>query len=250
MKESNPVRDWYRLTAQEALARLGSEAAGLAEDEAARRLERHGPNALPETAGTHPLKVFLHQFTSPLIYLLLVAAAASALLGQHKDAAVIAAVLAINAVIGFLQESRAERSVRALEDARPPRARAPGRPGERVDSAGSSRATSSCSPRDQGPRRPAAARGARAPDRRVHLTGESVPAGKGAAALAEPDLLLGDQRNMAFLGTSWSTAGARGGHRHGRPLRPRRIASRRARGVTAKAPLQQKFHRFARVLGP
>ena len=73
-------RAWYRLSGDEALARLGSSREGLAGEEAARRLATHGPNALAETRGASPVKVFLHQFASPLIDLLLGAAATSAFL--------------------------------------------------------------------------------------------------------------------------------------------------------------------------
>src|SRR5512139_979675 len=201
--ESAPGTDWYRLTAEEALARLGSSAAGLADEEAARRLERHGPNALPEAEGTHPLTVLLHQFTSPLIYLLLVAAAASALLGQHKDAVVIAMVLTINAVIGFVQESRAERSVRALGKMLVPLARVR-RGGREVDVESSRLVPGDVVLLASGSRVPADLRLLETVELRIDesvLTGEAVPAGKSAAALAEPDLVLGDQRSMAFTGT-------------------------------------------------
>ena len=63
-------RAWYRLSGDEALARLGSSREGLAGEEAARRLATHGLNVLAETRGSGPVKVFLHQFASPLIYLL------------------------------------------------------------------------------------------------------------------------------------------------------------------------------------
>ena len=71
---------WHRLSGDEALARLGSSREGLTEEEAGRRLATHGPNALAETRSASPVKVFLHQFASPLIYLLLGAAATSAFL--------------------------------------------------------------------------------------------------------------------------------------------------------------------------
>jgi P-type Ca2+ transporter type 2C len=78
-------------------------------------LERHGPNELREEPGTSAWVLFFHQFKSPLIYVLLAAAVVAAALGETKDAAVIFGVLIINAVIGFIQEGRAERSMAALK---------------------------------------------------------------------------------------------------------------------------------------
>ncbi len=101
--------------ADEAIAAVESDAAaGLAPDEAARRLERAGPNALPETRRRTLPAIFLGQFASPLIYLLFVAAGIALALGHTGDAVVIFVVVLVNAVIGALQEGRAEHSLAAL----------------------------------------------------------------------------------------------------------------------------------------
>jgi len=231
---------WYRLTGDEALARLGSSREGLAEEEAARRLATYGPNALAETRGASPLSVFLHQFASPLIYLLLGAAATSAFLRQYKDAAVIGAVLLINAVIGFVQEHRAERSVRALGRMLVPLARV--RRGGREADVESSRLV----PGDivllaSGTRVPADLRLLETVELRIEeavLTGEAVPAGKGPAPLEERDLVIGDQRNMAFTGTM--VVGGRGVGvvtATGMATELGSIAASVRDTVTAKAPL-------------
>ena len=106
---------WHTLPSAVALDRLQSEPGGLSGAEAAGRLARFGPNALPERAGRALLLVFLGQFRSPLIYVLLAAAGVSAALGHLRDAAFVAVILLINAVIGALQERRAERSAAALK---------------------------------------------------------------------------------------------------------------------------------------
>ena len=87
---------------------------GLSSAEAAGRLARHGPNTLPEARRRGPVARFLLQFHSPLIYVLLVSAVITASLGDRVDAAVILAVVIVNAVVGFVQESRAERALASL----------------------------------------------------------------------------------------------------------------------------------------
>jgi magnesium-transporting ATPase (P-type) len=93
---------------------LDTAVAGLAPEEAARRLARFGPNALPRRRPRGALVVFLDQFRSPLVYLLLVAAAIALVLGERRDAAVILGVLLVNAAVGTMQEGRARRSMEAL----------------------------------------------------------------------------------------------------------------------------------------
>ncbi len=106
---------WHALDAVAVLARVGATPAGLDDAEAAARRERHGPNALPEPQPASVVVIVLRQFRSPLIYILLLAAALAAGSGDLGDAAFILAALGINAAIGAWQESRAERSSRALQ---------------------------------------------------------------------------------------------------------------------------------------
>jgi len=107
---------WHSLPADEVLVRLKVNLAeGLAQDEAARRLAEHGPNALPETKHRPLWRVFARQFASPLIYILFVAAVIAFAMGHRSDAAVILVVVLVNAVIGTFQEGRAERSMEALQ---------------------------------------------------------------------------------------------------------------------------------------
>ena len=101
-------------TTDQVLELLDSSAHGLKSYEAARRLERYGRNALPRAAPPTLLSTFLRQFASPLIYVLLVAAALSMLLEEWTDAGFILAVLLVNAIIGTAQEYGAQRSAQAL----------------------------------------------------------------------------------------------------------------------------------------
>ncbi|MDP1692527.1 MAG: cation-transporting P-type ATPase, partial [Burkholderiaceae bacterium] len=106
---------WHATESTQAVERLGSDAAkGLSTLAVAQRTAEHGPNALPEPPKRSVLLVFLRQFKSPLIYILFVAAALAAGLGHWGDAAVILAVVLVNALIGAYQEGRAEASMAAL----------------------------------------------------------------------------------------------------------------------------------------
>jgi magnesium-transporting ATPase (P-type) len=105
----------HHLPVDEAVALLHSDAdRGLSDAQARRRLQRHGPNVLPRVERRGPLLHLALQFHHPLIYVLLVAAAVTCVVGAPVDASVIVGVLLANAAIGFVQEARAERALDAL----------------------------------------------------------------------------------------------------------------------------------------
>ncbi|MGE0711443.1 MAG: cation-translocating P-type ATPase [Planctomycetota bacterium] len=113
--ETPPQTKWHALAPEAALARLESDPArGLDPAEVAARRERSGPNRLSERPGPGPLRRFLGQLHQPLVYLLLLAGAVSAILAQWVDAGVIFGVVLINAVLGYLQEAKAVDSIAAL----------------------------------------------------------------------------------------------------------------------------------------
>ncbi len=114
---------WYQLDEEEVFKQLQTSEDGLSEDRAKKLLETHGPNKLPEGKGVSRLKILLHQFTSPLIYILLVAGLVTAVLGEYIDTGVIVAVLILNAVVGYFQEYKAETSIRALKSMVVPKAK-------------------------------------------------------------------------------------------------------------------------------
>ncbi len=110
----NPNRQatpWHALSVEDVLARLETGLQGLTASEAASRLQRHGPNKLPEHGAASLLGRLLAQFQNPLIYVLLATAVLTALLGHWVDCGVIAAVVVINAAIGFVQEAKAEQAI-------------------------------------------------------------------------------------------------------------------------------------------
>lgn len=115
--------NWYQLPVKEIMQKLGTSEEGLTDNEVSKRLQQYGLNKLVEEEKISRLKILLHQFTSPLIYILLAAAVVTALLKEHIDTGVIMAVVVLNAIIGYLQEYKAEQGVRALKKMLIPRAR-------------------------------------------------------------------------------------------------------------------------------
>jgi magnesium-transporting ATPase (P-type) len=107
--------NWHQLTGEEVLKALDSDPSfGLTQEAAEARLEEYGPNSLPRESGPGPLKRFLAQFHNILIYILLIAAAVTAFLQHWIDSGVILAVVVINAVVGFIQEGKANQALEAI----------------------------------------------------------------------------------------------------------------------------------------
>lgn len=202
---------WHALPGDAVLDRLDTTHHGLSDDEATARLGQHGPNRLPEPRPVNALTLLLRQFRSPLILVLVVAGAATLLLREYADSAVILSVLVINAIIGFTQERRADRSVQALMALTSPTAviRRDGRtrtveaatlvPGDVVVVAAGDRVPADLRLLD--------ASGLRADE--SLLTGES----RTVAKATEPDTvdrLAADRRSMLHLGTTVTTGRAVG----------------------------------------
>ena len=106
--------DWHSLPGEDVLNALQTDQAGLTQQEAARRLARYGLNRLSSQKTRSPLLRFLSQFNNLLIYVLLASSLITALLGHWVDTSVIAGVVTINAIIGFIQEGRAEEAMNAI----------------------------------------------------------------------------------------------------------------------------------------
>ena len=118
----NAQKSWHTVPAEDVFAALDTQPGGLSAEDAEARIKRHGENALPEAAGRHPLLRFLHQFHNTLIYFLITAAIAAWALGHAVDAAVILAVITINAIVGFIQEGKAEEALNAIRNLISPKA--------------------------------------------------------------------------------------------------------------------------------
>ena len=202
---------WHALDAAAALRTLASGSAGLAPDDARARLARHGPNQLRAAPRRSALRRLLAQFHNVLLYIMLVAAAITAALGHWIDSGVLLAAVIVNAVIGFVQEGRAESALHAIRALLAPRAVVL-RGAERleIDAAG-------LVPGDivllaSGDRVGADLRLVQVRELRVDesaLTGESLPVAKAEAAVdaAAP---LAERSSMAYAGTLVSYGQASG----------------------------------------
>lgn len=244
--------NWYKLDTKEILQRLDTSENGLTGEKIKDLLAQYGPNKLMEAEKISGLKILLHQFTSPLIYILLVAGVVTLLLGEYVDSGVIFTVVILNVVIGFIQEYKAEESVRALKKMVVPKARVirDGREKE-IDS-------EELVPGDM----VLLASGAKVPAdlRLIHtielkideamLTGESVAAEKITTPIEEDNLTPGDQRNMAFMGTVVVNGRAKG---IVTATGAKTVLGDIAREVSeigpVMAPMQEKIHGFARAIG-
>jgi magnesium-transporting ATPase (P-type) len=242
---------WHALEPAEVVAELQTDLdAGLTGDDATRRLERYGRNELHPDEPKSNFAILLDQFTSPLIYILLVAAVVTIAIDEYTDAAVIAAVLVINATIGFIQERRADRSVHALMQLASPSS-AVVRDGQQhtIDSA-------ELVPGDvvllsSGTLVPADLRVCRATTLEIDeslLTGESDPTKKTPAPV-DADALAADRTSMAHMGSSVVSG-------RGRAVVVA-TATETQLGAIAESirteeqpetPLQQRMNRFANII--
>jgi magnesium-transporting ATPase (P-type) len=203
---------WHTRSVEQTLQDQGvAPATGLSSAEAARRLARHGPNRLPAARRRPPWLRFVLQFHNPLIYVLLAAAAVTFGLQDFVDAGVILGVVLINAVIGFVQEGKAEKALEAVSAMLASHATVV-RDGAWHEIDAAALVPGDIVQLEPGARVPADLRLVRARNLRIDeaaLTGESVAADKTCDAVA-PGAALGDRRGMAYSGTVVSVGQARG----------------------------------------
>jgi len=196
--------DWYQKTVEDVISGLGTDAeAGLGPAEAAARLAQHGPNEFKEAEKKTALMIFLGQFKDFMILILIAAAVIAGVIGEPADTIAIAVIVILNAVVGFIQEYRAEKAMSMLKKMAAPYA---------VVIRGG---TPSIMPAagivqgdivilEAGNVVPADMRllvSAQLKIEEAALTGESLPVEKQTAALHDPSAPIGDRRNMAYKGT-------------------------------------------------
>ncbi|MGL4238654.1 HAD-IC family P-type ATPase [Tabrizicola sp.] len=206
-----PLTDPHAKTVAVCLEGLSATAGGLTTTEAARRLAEQGPNRLPEQRARGPLTRFLAQFQNVLVLVLLGAAVVTGAMQHWVDTGVILAVVLANAVIGFIQEGKAEASMAAIRQMLTPRA-AVLRDGRRLSVDSADLVPGDIVLLEAGDKVPAdlrvvEARGVGAQE--AILTGESVPVEKAEEPVAA-DVPLGDRQSMLWSGTLVTQGTARG----------------------------------------
>ncbi|WP_191083035.1 HAD-IC family P-type ATPase [Roseococcus microcysteis] len=238
----------HALTPDAALRAQATTRQGLAAQEAAERLSRHGPNTLPEAPGRGPLLRFALQFHDALIYVLLGAAVLALVLGHLLDAAVILGVVLINATIGFVQEGKAARALDAIRRMIDPTALVL-RDGARQRVPAAEIVPGDLVLLEAGDRVPADLRLLRAKSLRLDeaaLTGESVPVDKDVAPLA-PETPLAERNCMAWSGTLVAAGAGMGVVvATGSGTELGRISALLGQVDTLQTPLLRQMSRFAR----
>jgi Ca2+-transporting ATPase len=198
---------WYKQSHAEVAEYLEVEPGlGLTDNQAKSRLKDFGRNELEEKAGKSPWSIFADQFTNPLVLLLIGASIISAILGKWIDSGAVMAIVILNAILGFVQEYRAEKAMAALKKLSTPVTRVR-RNGEIKDIPAGELVPGDVIYIEAGNAVPADARIIESANLRVQeaaLTGESEPVEKINAVLDKPNLPLGDQKNLLFMGTSVS----------------------------------------------
>jgi Ca2+-transporting ATPase len=246
-----PTPPWHALSATAALDSVGSGVDGLTAGEAAQRLQRDGPNALPESRPRGPVAIFLAQFVDFMIGVLVVAAGVAFAIGEGVEAGAILAIVVLNAILGFVQEWRAEQAMAALRSMAAPHAHVI-REAARTEVAAADLVVGDIVWLEAGAKVPADLRLVESAALRIDeaaLTGESVPVDKDARLTCPEDAALADRRNMAYAGTNTTGGRALGlvvGT--GRATQLGTIARLVEEAGETRTPLQERLARFGRRL--
>ncbi len=196
---------WHTRSVENVVHELGVDLSqGLSDAEAGRRREQVGPNELVERGGKHPLKILWQQFTSTMVLILIAAAVVSGLLGKATETIAIAAIVVLFALLGFVQEYRAEQAMAALKKLAVPIVRVL-RGGERREISARELVPGDVVMLEAGSAVPADVRLVESVNLRIQeavLTGESEAVEKETPALAKESLPLGDRVNMGYMGTA------------------------------------------------
>jgi Ca2+-transporting ATPase len=242
---------WHSIEADEVLQRLESSVTGLTTEDAQKRLTEHGPNTLPEKRHRTLLAMLLGQFADFMIVVLLAAALISGFIGEPQDTIAILVIVFLNAIIGVVQEFRAERAVAALREMAAPEADVL-RDGQLVTLAAAELVPGDVVMLEAGNVVPADLRLLEVEEMQADesaLTGESHPVDKHGARLGKTDLPLGDRQNLAFK-SSLITRGRGMGVVVATGLETEigRIAELLRGEADVKTPLQVRLTRFGRYL--
>ena len=215
---------------EEVLQDLQTSTQGLSDIEAATRLEKDGANVLPEQAPPTNLQRFLSQLKDPMIYILFAAAGVSIALKEYSDAIIIMCVVLLNAVVGVVQEGKAQRALDALKKMSSPTATVR-RGGVVKEIASADLVKGDIVILDAGRSIPADLRITSSISMKVEesaLTGESVPVDKKANFITDKELSLGDRINMAYMSTS--------------------VAAGRGEGVVVRTGIETEIGKIATII--
>jgi Ca2+-transporting ATPase len=244
-------QQWHHLPAREVSRHLDSNLeTGLTSAEATKRHERFGSNELKGKQGKSPLMRFLLQFNQPLLYILLIAGAVKAFLGEWVNAWVIWGVTLINAIIGFVQESKAESAIAALASSVQTDATIL-RNGQKVKIPSTELVPGDLVLLTSGDKVPADLRLIRVRNLQVNesaLTGESVAVEKDTQPL-DPNAPLAERTNMAYAGSFVTFGQGRGiVVAIGETTETGRISQLMEQHTNLSTPLTRKFDKFSRTL--
>ena len=246
-------KKWYFLEAQEACDELGTDPAqGLSTIEAAERLRIHGPNALKKKPPRSLLSMFAGQMKEILVLILLAAAVVSGILGEWEDAVVILIIVILNAIIGVIQENKAEHALQALKDLTKPSTKVV-RDGKVIQINAEELVPGDLVLLDAGDSVPADLRLIEAASLRADesaLTGESVPVEKDPEVLQAGQVSLGDRKNMLFMGAAITGGRAKAvAVETGMKTQLGRIARLLDEAVIEPTPLQRRLAKLGKILG-
>ncbi|MFZ2205463.1 MAG: HAD-IC family P-type ATPase [Minisyncoccia bacterium] len=195
---------WHTISTLEVLSHFKSNELGLSEEEAHSRLLVYGPNALPEEKVRGVFYIFFSQFISPLILILILASITVLLMGDVVDGLIILFVLVFNAIVGTIQEGRAQNTLRALKNFIEGTATVM-RDGKALIIPDKEVVPGDILILQEGEKIPADARILFSRSLKIDessLTGESVPVLKTIEEISNPEISIADQKNMLFKGTT------------------------------------------------
>jgi Ca2+-transporting ATPase len=196
--------NWHRIETSVVLEELNTDKErGLTSTEVNLRISKYGPNELVEKGGRTPLQILWEQLTATMVLILIVAAIAAAALGDTKDAIAILAIVILYAVLGFIQEYRAEQAIAALKKMAVPQVKAI-RDGQLTEISARELVPGDIVQLETGGVVPADLRLLGSVNLQIQeaaLTGESEPVSKMTKVIDKDELPIGDRRNMAYLGT-------------------------------------------------
>ncbi|MEA2070144.1 MAG: cation-translocating P-type ATPase [Asgard group archaeon] len=252
LEESEPEVAYHAMDTGETLEEVDSHPTnGLTESEYEHRLERDGLNEIVEEGRTHPIILFIHQFLDVLIGLLFIAAIVSAAFGDWIEAVVIMAIVIINGIIGFVQEYQAEKSLEELKKIISKEVRVI-REGEEHIIDSKKLVVGDIVLIEAGEKVPADMRLLTSTSLKVDesaLTGESISLSKNAQEIINPKAVVGDRRNMLFMGTTVTYGRAKAVVVNtGMETEMGRIATLMQEKEREQTPLQKNLEKLGRVL--